>query len=64
MQCEKPKYTGDLTADSREEFSRALEPFLGLSTILLSTGKSRTGENNDRSCGAASPRCAQIKRSG
>ncbi|VDM40598.1 unnamed protein product [Toxocara canis] len=66
MECDKPLYTGELTIDSREEFSRALEPFLGLSSILLSTGRNRGDETSDRSCGTSSPRGhhAYIKRSG
>lgn len=64
MQCEKPQYTGDLTVDSREEFSRALEPFLGLSSFLLSTERSKDGDCSERNCGTASPRSNCVRRSG
>uniref|UniRef100_A0A915PLT4 Uncharacterized protein n=1 Tax=Setaria digitata TaxID=48799 RepID=A0A915PLT4_9BILA len=64
MQCEKPQFTGDLTVDSREEFNRALEPFLGLSSFLLSTGATNSCDGNERSCGTASPRNSFVRRSG
>uniref|UniRef100_A0A915AEQ5 RING finger protein 207 n=5 Tax=Parascaris univalens TaxID=6257 RepID=A0A915AEQ5_PARUN len=66
MECDKPLYTGELTVDSREEFGRALEPFLGLSTILFSTGRDRGGDTNDTNCGTASPRNhnSYVRRSG
>ncbi|EFO28302.1 hypothetical protein LOAG_00195 [Loa loa] len=64
MQCEKPQYTGDLTVDSREEFNRALEPFLGLSSFLLCTNVNNGSDGNERSCGTASPRNSFVRRSG
>ncbi|KAK6108548.1 B-box zinc finger family protein [Brugia pahangi] len=64
MQCEKPQYTGDLTVDSREEFNRALEPFLGLSSFLLCTNVNSGSDGNERSCESASPRNGFVKRSG
>lgn len=63
MKCEKPQYTGDLAVDSREEFNRALEPFLGLSSFLLRTSVTNGNERNERG-GTASPRNSFIRRSG
>uniref|UniRef100_A0A158Q8V2 RING finger protein 207 n=1 Tax=Elaeophora elaphi TaxID=1147741 RepID=A0A158Q8V2_9BILA len=64
MRCEKPQYTGDLTVDTREEFNRALEPFLGLSSFLLCTSVNNSNDGNERSCGTASPRNSFGRRSG
>uniref|UniRef100_A0AAF5PT37 RING finger protein 207 n=1 Tax=Wuchereria bancrofti TaxID=6293 RepID=A0AAF5PT37_WUCBA len=64
MQCEKPQYTGDLTVDSREEFNRALEPFLGLSSFLLCSNVNSGSDGNERSCETASPRTSFVRRSG
>ncbi|VDP21956.1 unnamed protein product [Onchocerca flexuosa] len=64
MQCEKPQYTGELTVNSREEFNRALEPFLGLSSFLLCTSVSNGSDGNERNCGAISPKNSFVKRSG
>ncbi|VDN19385.1 unnamed protein product, partial [Gongylonema pulchrum] len=64
MQCEKPQYTGDLTIDSREEFSRALEPFLGLSSFLLNTERNKGNEGSEKTCGTASPRSSFVRHSG
>ncbi|VDK46736.1 unnamed protein product [Anisakis simplex] len=64
MECDKPQYTGELAIDGREEFGRALEPFLGLTSILLS------GTDGDtETVGSVSPRAiishrAYVKRSG
>ncbi|VDM98425.1 unnamed protein product [Thelazia callipaeda] len=63
MQCDKPQFTGDLAVDSREEFSKALEPFLGLSSLLLCTRRSNNNEA-DRNCGTASPRNGFVRHSG
>lgn len=49
MECDKPLYTGELKVDSSEELSRALEPFLGLSSVLLNTG---CKEGKDWACTA------------
>lgn len=64
MQCEKPQYTGDLTLDSREEFNRALEPFLGLSSFLLCTNVNNGRDENGKSCGAAFFKNSFVRRSG
>ncbi|VDK79713.1 unnamed protein product [Litomosoides sigmodontis] len=64
IKCEKPQYTGDLTVDSREEFNRALEPFLGLSSYLLCTNVNNGNDGNEGSCGNASPRNTFVRRSG
>lgn len=64
MQCEKPQYTGELTMNSREEFNKALEPFLGLSSFLLCTSVSSGSDGNERNCGAISPKNSFVRRSG
>ncbi|KAM3717006.1 putative RING finger protein [Dirofilaria immitis] len=64
IQCEKPQYTGELIVNSREEFNRALEPFLGLSSFLLCTNVNSDSDGNERSCGTASPKNNFVRRSG
>uniref|UniRef100_A0A914WHR3 Actin interacting protein 3-like C-terminal domain-containing protein n=1 Tax=Plectus sambesii TaxID=2011161 RepID=A0A914WHR3_9BILA len=66
-QLSKPLYTGQLSSDSREEYARALEPFLGLSSLLLTRGSGRSGSDaNGVDCsGTISPRrCSRRSGSG
>uniref|UniRef100_A0A0N5AG06 RING-type domain-containing protein n=1 Tax=Syphacia muris TaxID=451379 RepID=A0A0N5AG06_9BILA len=44
--CNKPEYTGQLIENSKEELCAALEPFFGLSTVLLGSKASCAVDTN------------------
>ncbi|MFH4981965.1 hypothetical protein AB6A40_008674 [Gnathostoma spinigerum] len=67
MECEKPQFTGEIEMNFREEFSHALEPYLGLSSVLMNLPhrciSESSSENTDKSVGQHR-RSSYVRRSG